>query len=159
MNGGARGFWSGGQLFVEPGAELDEVGVFEGGEESVKVCRGRNGIIGGRVLSGVGALFRFWCVFVRFWFLGRGRGLVVFLGIHPVSNDIHLSLCVDYNRGGFGSIKADIACMANRDLPQLEDLEVLTRSHNKVTYASFGTFNFDGAWQALRKAGATSCSK
>lgn len=49
--------------------------------------------------------------------------------------------------------------MANRDLPQLDDLEVLTRSHNKVTYASFGTFNFDGAWAALKRAGATSCSR
>tara|TARA_B100001248_G_scaffold242633_1_gene210319 strand:+ start:284 stop:628 length:345 start_codon:yes stop_codon:yes gene_type:complete len=48
--------------------------------------------------------------------------------------------------------------MANRNLPTLDELEVLSTHHNKVTYTAFHSFNFESAWEALRNAGAKSCN-
>ena len=48
--------------------------------------------------------------------------------------------------------------MTTRDLPEFDDLELVSKQRTSVTYLAFNTFHFQDVWATLQSHGATTCS-
>ena len=48
--------------------------------------------------------------------------------------------------------------MAPRNIPEFDEIELVSTQRNSATYVSFGAFHFQDFWRECQSCGATTCN-